>query len=100
MSYDILIINKNKKMKNSISKWFNKEDLKEHKWLCKAEICLDTLKELEKVMVDYSNIDKWETKLKKCNHCYLEKKNYSYLNTTTRWTVSSEVHHYNSTHKK
>jgi len=73
-----------------------KEQINEHKGICTSLVCLNTLKELEKTFLTQENIWKWERQLSQCNRCYLKNLNHSYLNTTTRWTVSTEVHFYKS----
>jgi len=75
------------------------ETLKSHKWICSSKICFETLKELEKTIITNENIWKWRKQLEKCNKCYLEMWNYSYLNTITRWEVSTGVHHFESKYK-
>jgi len=85
--------------KDTLTKIEKKEMLDNHKWLCSSKICLNTLKELEETFINNDNIWKWERQLRQCNRCYLDKLNHSYLNTTTRWTVSTEVHSYKSRNK-
>jgi len=73
-----------------------KEILKKHKWLCNSKICLKTLKELEKTLdknwnIPFLEIAHWEKQLERCNRCYLEEWNHSYLNTITRGNISTEV---------
>jgi len=85
-----------KKNKNINQHGSLKDELKNHKWLCTPKVCLNTLKELEKTFINSGNIWRWEKQLEQCNSCYLEKKNHSVLNSTTRWTVSTEVHFYKS----
>jgi len=75
-------------------------DLPYHNWLCSAEICEETLKKIQKVFINESNIREWENKLEQCNECFLNKKHSSNLNRLTRWTISSEIHSYKSVRKK
>ena len=93
-------------LKIEYSKEITKEKLNNHKWLCKAKICLNTLKQLEKELnetyywdLTSENIWKWEKQLKQCNKCYLDKKNHSALNSLTRNEISAQVHFYNSKNK-
>ena len=81
--------------KEKIFNNIKKKDSEEHKGLCSSEVCLETLKELEKTMVTNWNIWKWKKQLKRCNKCYLEQKNHSYLNAITRGSISSEVIYFN-----
>ena len=88
-----------KEHNNFSSNGITKKDLMEHSWICSANICLKTLKELEKTFLNYDNIWKWEKQLDRCNMCYLEDKHYSLLNKTTRWEVSNEVNAFKNKNK-
>jgi len=85
------------KRNNNINQYKRlKNELKSHKWLCTPKVCLNTLKELEETFINSHNIWKWEAQLKKCNKCYLEKRNHSALNSITRGEISMGVNFYKS----
>lgn len=75
-------------------------DLPYHNWLCSAKICEETLKKIQSILIDDSNIREWENRLDRCNRCYIDKKNTSTLNRLTRWTISAEVNFYKKYYKK
>ena len=87
------------KILSKLSNKIKHETLEGHKWICSSKVCFETLKELEKTMITNWNVWKLEKQLKKCNKCYLEMKNCSQLSAMTRWTISAEIHYYNSKHK-